>query len=187
MPGDLKSVNNNLNILSLNAQSLNAKFYNLQILIETLQEQNIKLHAICIQESWLDDNSNLDLLQPEGYHCFAQGKRCSAHGGLIMYVDASMNASVIDIENKSAKGESLFVSIKGSVHNKDITLGNIYRPPKDNNNKINIDQFTTEMDPILARICEGNWDSVIVGDFNINLLKVDMCTLNILENFLISC
>ena len=49
--------------MSLNAQSLNAKFDNLQTLIETLQEQNIKLHAICIQESWLDDNSNLDLLQ----------------------------------------------------------------------------------------------------------------------------
>ena len=151
MPGDLKSVNNNLNILSLNAQSLNAKFDNLQILIETLQEQNIKLCAICIQESWLDDNSNLDLLQLEGYHCFAQGKRCSAHEGLITYVDASimsMNASVIDIENKSAIWESLFVSIKGSVHNKDITLGNIYRPPKDNNNKLNIDQFTNDLDLI---------------------------------------
>ena len=138
MPGDLKSVNNNLNVLSLNAQSLNAKFDNLQILIETLQKQNIKLHAICIQESWLDDNSNLDLLQLEGYHCFAQGKQCSAHGGLITYVDASMNASVIDIENKSAIWESLFVSIKGSVPNKDITLSNIYIPPKDNNNKITL-------------------------------------------------
>ena len=63
LPDDLISINNNLNILSLHAQSLNAKFDNLQILIETLQEQNIQLHAICIQESWLDDNSNLDLLQ----------------------------------------------------------------------------------------------------------------------------
>ena len=135
MPGDLKSANNNLNILSLNAQSLNAKFDNLHILIELLQEQNIKLHAICIQESWLDDNSNLDSLQLEGYHCFAQGKRCSAHGGLITYVDANMNAFVIDIENKSAIRESLFVFIKGSVHNNDITFGDTYRPPKDNNNR----------------------------------------------------
>ena len=145
MPGELKSVNNNLNISSLNAQSLKAKFDNLQILIESLQEQNIKLHAICIQESWLDENSNLDLLQLDWYHCFAQGKRCSAHGGLITYVDASINASVIDIENKSAIWESLSVSIKGSIHNKDIKLGNIYRPPKDHNNKMTIDQFTNEI------------------------------------------
>ena len=77
-----------------------------------------------------------------------------------------MNASVIDIENKSAIWESLFISIKGSVHihNKDITLGNIYRPPKVYNNKINIDQFTNEQDPVLARICAGNSDSVIVGE-----------------------
>ena len=62
LPDDLKSINNNLNILSLNAQSLNAKFDNLQILIENWQEQNIQLHAIIIQESWPDDNSNRDLI-----------------------------------------------------------------------------------------------------------------------------
>ena len=39
MPDDLKSVNNNPHNLSLNVPSLNAKFDNLQILIETLKEQ----------------------------------------------------------------------------------------------------------------------------------------------------
>ena len=48
LPDDLKSINNNLNILSLNAQSLNAKFDNLKIFIETLQEQNIKHHPMSI-------------------------------------------------------------------------------------------------------------------------------------------
>ena len=86
-----------------------------------------------------------------------------------------MNAPVIDIENKSAIWESLFLSIKGSAHNKDITLGNTYRPPKDNNIKINIDYVTNDLDPILVRICEENSDSVIVGDFNINLSKINMC------------
>ena len=130
MPNELKTGNKNLNILSLNAQSINAKFDNLQILIKALEEQDIKLHAICIQESWLNKDSNLDLFQLDGYRCFAQGKRCSPHGGLITYVDTNLNATVIDIENNSPIWESLFVSIKGDVHNKAITLGNIYRPPK---------------------------------------------------------
>ena len=119
-----------------------------------------------------------------GYHCFAQRKGCCTHGGLITYIDASMNSSVIDIKNKSAIWESLFVSIKGSVHNKDITLGNIYRPPKDNNIRINIDYVTNDLDPILVRICEENSDSVIVGDFNINLSKINMCNFEHFEEFL---
>ena len=96
-----------------------------------------------------------------------------------------MNASVIDIENISAIWESLFVSCKGSVHNKDINLGNIYRPPKDNNIKINIDYVTNDLDPILVRIyCEENSDSVIVGDFNINLSKINMCNFEHFGEFL---
>ena len=93
MPNELKTGNKNLNILSLNAQSINAKFDNLQILIKALEEQDIKLHAICIQESWLNKDSNLDLFQLDGYRCFAQGKRCSPHGGLITYVDTNLNAT----------------------------------------------------------------------------------------------
>ena len=38
MPNELKTDNRNLNILSLNAQSKNAKFDNLQILIKALEE-----------------------------------------------------------------------------------------------------------------------------------------------------
>ena len=38
MPNELKTDNNNLNIRSLNAQSINAKFDNLQILIKALEE-----------------------------------------------------------------------------------------------------------------------------------------------------
>ena len=180
MPKELKTNSKNLNIFILNPLSINAKFDNLKILIKALEEQNIKLHAICIQESWLVE----DLFQLDGYRCFAQGKRCSPHGGLITYLDPNLNATVIDNENNSPIWESLFVSIKDDVHNKAITLGNIYRPHEDDNNKRNIDQFTHELDLILSRLCQDNADNILIGDFNINLLKIYQCSLDHFGEFL---
>ena len=173
MPNELKTDNRYPNILSLNAQSINANFDNLQIIIKALEEQDIKLHAICIQESWLNKDSNLDLFQLDGYRCFAQGKRCSPYGGLITYVHNNLNATVIDIENNSPIWESLFVSIKGDVHNKAITLGNIYRPPKIITTKGISTSSRMNWIPFLSRLCQGNADNILIGDFNINLLKIN--------------
>ena len=48
-------------ILSLNIQSLNAKFDELVILLHSLT--NCKFSAICIQETWLTDKSDLSLFK----------------------------------------------------------------------------------------------------------------------------
>ena len=72
-------------ILSLNTQSINAKFNDLVILIESLRNINFEFAAICLQETWLDQNADLSLLQLTNYQCISQGKHCSQHGGLIIY------------------------------------------------------------------------------------------------------
>ena len=87
-----------LNILSLNAQSINSKFDSLVTFLEIARKQNVYFHAICLKETWLSDQSDLSLFQIDGYRCFSQGKRCSPHGGLITYINSQLNASVIDIE-----------------------------------------------------------------------------------------
>ena len=51
LPIQLKN-RNNFNVLSLNAQSINAKFDCLLALIEVAKHQGISFQAICIQESW---------------------------------------------------------------------------------------------------------------------------------------
>ena len=58
---------------------------------------------------------------------------------------------------------------------KDIIIGNIYRPPYDNNCKENINSFTSELDPILSSFDTSTNDLIVTGDFNINLLQVNMC------------
>ena len=52
-------------------------------------------------------------------------------------------------------------------------VGNIYRPPKDNNSIIHIDTFVEELGIVLNDIEHLNHEVFICGDFNINLLKIN--------------
>ena len=80
------SKSNSFTMLSLNTQSLHAKFAKLILLLEVLGAKNLEFSAICIQETWLDNNSDLSLFQIDNYSCIAKGKYCTAHGGLIIYL-----------------------------------------------------------------------------------------------------
>ena len=69
--------------------------------------------------------------------------------------------------------EGLFIDIYGTDLKKAITLGNIYRPPKDNNSDPVISTFIDELSPIIQTLSSENSESILVGDFNIDLLKVN--------------
>ena len=173
LPIHLQTVGN-FNILSLNTQSINAKFDAFVAFLEIAKQQNVHFHAICLQETWLSENSDLSLLQLNGFTCFSQGKQCSSHGGLTTYIDTNINASVINVEITSPIWEGLFVKIQGMENTKDNIIGNKYRPPYDNNYKENINSFTSELDPILSSFDTSTNDLIVTGDFNINLLQVNM-------------
>jgi hypothetical protein len=73
-------------VLSLNCQSINAKFSKLQILLKELYNHNFEYSAICLQESWLSAKADISLLQLDNYQCIHKGKSASLHGGLIIYL-----------------------------------------------------------------------------------------------------
>ncbi len=83
----LKHKKNAFSILSINIQSIKAKFSELKIFVETLQEVGFSFSAICVQENWLSENEDTSQLQLKGYECIPQGKSCSSEGGLIIYLD----------------------------------------------------------------------------------------------------
>ena len=173
----------NSNIIRLNAQSINAKFDSLLMLLEIARQQNITIHVMCIQESWLDENCDLSLYQIEGYTCISLGKRCSSHGWLMTYVNSQYNTSVIDVKNDSPIWESLFVTVKDMNIGKEFVVGNIYRPPYDNNNEQNVTTFVTELEPVIATLNDGYHELLITGDFNINLLHINNCNKDHFGNF----
>ena len=74
-------------ILTLNIQSVNAKFDNLFSVIDNLASQGLYFGAICLQETWTSIDSDLSLLQLPGYQLIHQGSTCTKHGGLIIYLN----------------------------------------------------------------------------------------------------
>ena len=149
--------------LKLNIQSVNAKFNNFFPVIDNLTSQGLYFGAICLQETWMSTDSDLSLLQLPGYQLIHQGSKCTKHDGLMIYLNGSYSYKKRNLFTNSNIWECLFIDISG---------GNLYRPPHDNNNNANIQQFTSELSPIIDIIQRENAYAAIVGDFNINVLQI---------------
>ena len=134
-------------IMSLNIQSINAKFNSFTTLIDLINEKNNNtLSAICLQETWLGEADKHSLFHVPNYYCISQPKQCSSHAGLIIYVHRKFQYQVLNIFNKSEIWEGLAICIYLEHTNKNIVLANIYKPPKENNN-MNIETFVNELNP----------------------------------------
>ena len=174
LPDYISESKQHFTVLTLNCQSINAKFNSIILLLETLlREGEFQFSAICLQETWLSgcppDITNFRL---PGYNAYALGTTCSSHGGLICYIQDQYNANVLkDYYDHSEWWEGLFLEIS-SKDLRPIILGNIYRPPKQNNNNQAIECFNRSFETTITKLNRSKKDTVIVGDFNIDLLKI---------------
>ena len=159
-------------IFTLNIQSVNEKFNHLFPVIDNLTSQGLYFGAICLQETWTSTDSDLSLLQLPGYRLIHQGSKCTKHGGLMIYLNKSYSYKIRNLFTNSNIWEGLFIDINGGNLCRTFTIGNIYRPPHDNNNNANIKQFISELSPITDIIQRKNTYAAIVGDFNMNLLRI---------------
>ena len=167
-----KNSPNEFLILTLNIQSVNAKFDNLFPVIANLASQGLYFGAICLQETWTSSDSDLSLLQLPGYQIIHQGSKCTKHGGLMIYLNENYNYEIRNLYTNSNICEGVFIDINGCNLCSTFTIGNMYRPPHDHNNNVNIQQFISELCPIIAILQSENTYAAIVGDFNINLLQI---------------
>ena len=72
---------------------------------------------------------------------------------------------------KSDIWEGQFISLINEKTNKKFIIGNVYRPPRDICE--NDQQFNKEFTEILLRLQKTKGEIAIVGDYNIDLLKVE--------------
>ena len=78
----------------------------------------------------------------------------------------------MNISQRSDISEALFVDITSTNFEKHIIIGNIYKPPKDNNKNANIQAFSSELIQIVQSL-DKNKTVILCGDFNINLLQIN--------------
>ena len=136
-------------ILILNIQSINAKLDNLYPVINNLSSMGLYFGAICLQETWLSSDADVSLLHIPGYELIHQGSRCTRHGGLVIYLHEQYTYKLRNMYTRSDIWEGLFIDVSGLNLHRPITIGNIYRPPHNNNNNANIEKFIEEMSPII--------------------------------------
>ena len=70
--------------------------------------------------------------------------------------------------------ESLFVEVSNPFMSHPILIGNIYRPPRDNNCNKSIIKFRKALEPIINKVAKKkNHFAAACGDYNINLLQIN--------------
>ena len=72
-------------IVSLNCQSLHAKFDYIKVLVDKFINNNAPNQVFCLQESWFSTDTDLSLYNIPGYHMLSTGHNASNHGGLVIY------------------------------------------------------------------------------------------------------
>lgn len=157
-------------VLSLNVQSLIAKFDDLKLYIYELSRHSVSFDAICLQETWIPNNSITTHLNIDGYQLIIRERTCGKCGGLAIYLRDDLHFKSIDVSfNNIDDWEAQFIEIKHNGNR--ITLGNIYRPPR--NLKQNQEHFMNDLDALLYELESISGINIIAGDFNINLLKIN--------------
>ena len=168
---NIKLAVGSLNIMSLNCQSINAKFNELQIIVENLN--NNPASVICLQKSWLKENSDYSLYNLSNYKLINKCRtRYSDHGGLMIYVHERFDvSSPINVLESVNGWEYVCIEISQSIlFPKKIIIANIYRPLCEI-----LETFTTfhrEFDIFLNRLSRMKHSTYICADFNIDLLKL---------------
>ena len=84
LPEYMLSHKNGFCTLTLNCQSLNAKFDQIKAMLHFFNMNNFIIHIICLQETWVQGNPpDLSIFQLPGYEVpVALGASVSKHSGL---------------------------------------------------------------------------------------------------------
>lgn len=135
-----------------------------------LDEQKCAFDCICVQETWLPEHADCSLLALDGYSLISQGFSSSTHGGVAIYVRLKYHFSVLHSVRNDA-WEALFVGISGKSGCPPLVIGNIYRPP--NNNNENLSNFINEITQCFSMFQHPHGKCIVTGDFNIDLLKIN--------------
>ena len=178
LPNYVSQIVGDFSIITLNCQSINAKFDQIYILLnELMSKSRFRFSCVLLQECYLPsvllDGSppDVSMYKIPGYDTYVLGSCCSSNGGLICYVADNIKATPKITIEKSKYYEALFIELHG-IDSNPIIVGNIYRPPRSNNNNRSIENFIKELRPIIHNLTNENKYVFLGGDFNIDILQI---------------
>lgn len=163
---------NQIQILHQNINGLIGKSDELSLYLDELDHDNKHVDVLCITEHNML-NEDTHLLKIPNYSLISSYSRHNRNGGACILVHNNQKAKIVDIKEYAMRNIVECSAIELVEHN--ITVVNIYRPPSNKLEKVNI--FFSKLNEILNKICLKNKKVIICGDFNINVLKRDKMVL----------
>ena len=157
--------NSYFSVFHLNVRSLMPKLDDLQ---QYLVEITHKFSVIGISETWLKNDNEAFIHHLPGYSFVNNNRKTKNGGGVGMfYISSALKFRVrYDLNlQKDDILESIFLETC-LEENEKIKIGTIYKPPNNNFN-----DFETELKTILHKIDKENKTCILMGDFNIDILK----------------
>ena len=168
-----------LSVFHLNIRSLNSKQGVFCQLMELLE---LEFDVIVLSEIW---STNIDFYENIFDDYIFYSDIPSTIGGVGMYVKGSLRVKVNHelkiITQADCKVENLWIEI--NKHKTKYVVGGIYRHPNQN-----VNTFNDILSDKLAQISRAKKPCIIVGDINIDFMKItnNNCTKDYLNNLLVN-
>ena len=105
----LHNTKSKISMLSLNYQSINAKFDKLKLFLDDVSIEHL-ISVIC-QESWGHEKMEMSYFSLPNYSMVFEKRRLSTHGGLILYVHDDFEYRSLRMARETKLFESVFVKI----------------------------------------------------------------------------
>ena len=148
-----------LNIVHLSIQYLYSKLDELNILLS--QQSNIDI--LCICETFLNEEFSNQEIQLEKYELFLKDRKTNG-GGLVIYVKENLRCFLG--EDLHVDGiEAMWLEVKNN-NKKAFMLGYVYRSLSSHQS------WMMNFEKILEQVYTENWEVILLGDFNLNLLDI---------------
>jgi exonuclease III len=158
--GDLRSFKNKFTIAHINARSLNK---NIEELREIIYKTNFD--AVAISETWLTKNTPHDRFELNHFSIFRNDRTSKRGGGVLWYIRDHYKAKVIKTLCSDKLPEMLWIEV--FTGGKKLALGCLYKPPK-----IPYGVFANLYDSLMAIYVKYE-HTVLLGDFNVNMLELN--------------
>ena len=181
LAGKLKTKPNSLSVLSLNVQGFNSKYNLLLATLEELRLAGTPISIVALQECYFANNKKYidnDVVDLSGYvfPCYnvvpPQPSKLGRTGGLTFLIHEDFQYKKRDpLCIQEDNWEALFIDVTADFMKKPVTIGNIYRPGRNDQQKIQ--KFRTQLNQIIKKMGTPGKYQLLVGDINFNLLNID--------------
>ena len=81
-----KHIDVKLSILNLNCRCVNSKFDKIKLFLEGINNNSMPVSVITLQETWADNETEMNFFNFPNYTMVYDDSRLSKHGGLVTYI-----------------------------------------------------------------------------------------------------